>query len=64
MVDHRRIRIAPDLETRIHRFALREGRTFDGAAKRLLTLGLDTASAPASGASRQTPDCHAADRGV
>jgi hypothetical protein len=38
-----RIRIPTDLATKVHRYGLQDGRSFDGAARRLLELGLEAA---------------------
>ncbi len=54
MSDHRRIRIDPLLEIRVHQFAIRDGRPFDAAAKRLIVLGLEAIGSPMAAASAAT----------
>lgn len=55
MRDQRRIRIDPLLEQRVHQYAVRDGRSFDAAAKRLIVLGLDAVSASNNPRSPQAP---------
>jgi hypothetical protein len=47
MINEKRLRIPDQLAGEIHRAAIREGRTFDNATRRLIGLGLDAARTPA-----------------
>jgi hypothetical protein len=59
MSDYRRVRIDPFLEQQVHRFALRDGRAFDAAAKRLIVIGLEAVNASTSQRPAQAPASHA-----